>query len=171
MTVTKPANWSFVSLHDIRESQKHVHSTNQTFNYIVYQGAAVPFVSIKRNDGDGAFVNFYRESLDDDRLSTSERVTRLEMGTYLNIITGAHVVAPIVDVTIGGQRYATSRIRYPYSVRSGSHYEIERQFWVRATGISAIVISASYEMNAADRVRGEIEQILNSITTESPHSS
>lgn len=168
MTITKPANWSFVSLHDVREAQKHVNSTNQTFNYLVYQGAAVPFVSIERHDSDGAVIDFYRESLGEDRLATSEKVAGFEMWAYLNVITGARTVGPIVNIKIGGLPYAYGRIRYPYSTRDGSHYELERQFWVRATGISAVVISSVYEVKSGDRVRGEIEQILHSVTMDSP---
>lgn len=171
MTISKPANWSFVSLHDVRDAQKHVDSTNQTFNYIVYQSAAVPFVTIERNHGDPATIEFYREPLGESRFASSEKVAGFEMWSYLNVITGARVVGPVFTIKIGGLPYAHGRIRYPYNSRDGEHYDLEREFWVRATGISAVVISAVYEVNAGDRVRDDIEQILRSVAIDSPKSS
>lgn len=168
VTITKPATWQFISAADVRQAQKATHSTNATLNYLVYQYGTVPFVTIGReqtivSDIAPLFM-IYREPLNEDRLAPSEKVLGFEMWAFLNVMTGARVVGPTIHVKVGGDDYAYNRIRYPIKSRTGQTFEIERRFWVRASAISAIVMTASFDLRDAAQAEPEIEQIVRSIT-------
>lgn len=171
VTITKPAGWRFVPAAEVREAQRSLHSTNPMLNYVVYQSAIVPFVTLTREQPIVSdlppHVSIYRESLEEDRLASSEKVLGMEMWGYLHVMTGAHIVAPTVHVKVAGEDYAYNRLRYPVRTRSGGAYEIERRFWVRSSAISAVIISASFDMRDSGPAEDEIEQIVRSIAPAS----
>ncbi len=89
------------------------------------------------------------------------------------IVSAAQIIGPVIPVRIGPTDYAYCQIRIPISFPDGTALQIERQFWVRASGLSAVVITATYDRQDAAEVLPEIHAILRSIVWEkrSPASS
>ena len=108
----------------------------------------------------------YRESLGEERLASSEKALGFELWGYLNLMKNARILSPVVRVKIGGQDYAYCRLGYPLQLKGGGGggtFEIERRFWVRSSALSAIVMTASFDLHDAERAANEIDQIVGSI--------
>jgi hypothetical protein len=167
-TVTKPKTWRFVSQREIRDAQHAVNTTNKLYNYAIYQAGAVPFVAIERVDGKnndgGASFAIYRESLGEDRFASNDKILGQELWAYLYVVSGARIVGPTIHATIAGKKFANGRIQYTLRSKSGTTYQMQRNLWVRRSGLSAVVISASYELRNQPTAEKEIREILDSIT-------
>lgn len=167
LSVKAPAAWQVVSATDVRAAQKHPDSTNETLNAVVYQSANVSFLTLARaeplrSDLHPVF-SIYRESLGEARFAPSERFLGFAMHSYLEILVGARVVSPAVTVTIGRQQYAYGRIIYPLSFRDGTKVLVERRFWVRASPLSAVVMTMAFDSRDAAQIEPEIQELLGSI--------
>jgi hypothetical protein len=166
--ITKPNTWRFVSQRDVRDAQHASNSTNKLYNYAMYQAGATPFVAIERayriNSDYGPNFEIHREPLDEDRFASNEKILGQELWSYLYVITGARVVGPSVHVKIGGKDFMNGRVQYPLKTKSGKSFDIWREVWVCRTGLSAVIITASYELHDQLTADKEVRDILGSIT-------
>lgn len=169
-TVTTPPTWKFATLADVRKSERTSASTNQLFNYVMYQQNSAPFVSAWRakriSTPMPVVFEIVREPLGEDRFLSDERIISQEMGAYVYIMPGTRVLGPTVYVKIAGKSFANGRLMYPLRLRDGSTFTLRREFWARREGHAAIVITAAYDVRDTEVASAEIQQIIRSISSQ-----
>jgi len=167
--VTKPDRWVYISPAELRSAQRHISSDNARLNFLVYQGSFAPPVMAACLESSSIVppsVVIYRESLGEERLALSEKVAGFEMWAYEHVLTGTQEVGRIHTVMINGKPFAHCRIRYPLGLKNGPRVTVERQFWVRSSPISALVISAACDVREVYTLKPEIDRMVQSLRLE-----
>jgi len=177
MTMVLPETWRLLSPREVRDGQVRLKSTNQQLNRVLYQGAGMPLVAIGRKEAGRAnflpTLSWDRYPLGEDRFASSARVAGYLLWHSRQVVSATQIIGPILTVRIGTLDFAWCLIQIPLSFPDGREFQVEQQFWVRASGTSPVIITATYDRQDAAAVLPEIHAMLRSVVWEKrgPESS
>lgn len=172
LKLTPEPGWRVLTYREGRDYYKNFRSTNPRLNAAYYHDITVPFLMLERGgrteQGYRTLFLVDRGSLNSQRFRGSEKIAGDIVREYNAAIDGVEVVAGVHSVQIAGQPYACAILRYPLGFKDGRRFQVEKCFWVRTTGISAVLFSAEYDATEADTLRPEVQRMLQSVTTLEP---
>ncbi|MES2696306.1 MAG: hypothetical protein V4773_22735 [Verrucomicrobiota bacterium] len=179
MRATKPPGWTFFTTREARAHFKNYGSTNKILNTVYYQNISVPFLTLARERRSEAefktLVTIDRISLGNEHLISGEKLVRFISGEklarfvidgHIRWIDGVRViVAPRLEL-VAGEPFTYLCLRYPLGFKDGRRFEVEKHFWLKPSALSAMGISAEFDVRQAAEIWPEIQQILESLVLE-----
>lgn len=159
--------WRALAYREGRDYYKNFRSTNTLINAAYYHEVSVPFLMLERTrqseQGYRTLFTVDRGALNDWRFMPSEKLVAYAINVYIRSVPNVIPIGGIRTEEVAGQTYATVELHYPLGFKDGRKFQVVKHFWVRTTGISAVVLSAEYDSAEGAEVYPEVLRMLQSV--------
>lgn len=172
LTLKPEPGWRALAYREGRDYYKNFPSTNKLMNMAYYHDTTVPFLMLERARqselGYRTIFTVDRGALNGWRFLPSEKLAAEVIKAYIRAVSDVAVADGIRTVTVAGVPYAYVKLVYPLGFKDGRKFQVAKHFWVRTTGISAVVLSAEHDVAEQDAVYPEVERMLRSVAVAEP---